>query len=235
MSHHELLFGGFGGASWQDRHAGRELSRLDDSELLDQGEERASERRGAGARANELPIELLPQRSSELEDGLEVRLLLGQREQLRDEDVVDRRDEECLRTHFHLRRARKLLVSDRPACRTEDEIDEHRAVVGLEQPLLRRTLGVHACVLERQEGAFGVFLPEVEVHVVIRGWPSECPRGKTASEHELDVRITQRGRRALHRRDERMLVLSGLRRHRSGSSYPVSAFAERSLRVSPPL
>src|SRR6188474_2371264 len=90
---------------------------LDDPETLDEGEERPGEGRGARALLDERPVYLLSQRASGLQHGLEVRLLLGQRQELRHHHVVDRGDENRLRPDLELRRAGEMLVDDLAACR----------------------------------------------------------------------------------------------------------------------
>ena len=95
--------------------------------------------------------------------------------------------------------------------------------------LLRRLLRSHPRRGKCPERALGVVLADEEVDVVVRRGPAARPDREPAAEHELDLGLAQRGRRVLHRRDERVEGLPGCRRH--ARAYPVSPFSERDERV----
>src|SRR3954452_13792810 len=62
---------------------------LDDPERFDEREERLCEGRSLGAGADILPVDLLAERARPFEDAAEVRLLLGQRHQLRHHHILE--------------------------------------------------------------------------------------------------------------------------------------------------
>ena len=100
------------------------------------------------------PVDLLAQRTRDLEDRAVVRLLLRDREELRHEHVVDRGDENRQRADFDLGRAREVRVVDLSAGGPEDQVDEVALVVpGLVQPVLGRALAAEAVLHERLERA----------------------------------------------------------------------------------
>jgi hypothetical protein len=203
---------------------------LDDPEALDEREERPGERRGARALLDERPVDLLSERPGDLEHGLEVRLLLGQREELGHHHVVDRRDEDRLRADLELGRPREVLVADLPACGTEDEIDEDRAVVRLVEPFLRRVLRVQADRREGLERPVGVLFADEEVDVVVRRGP---PRAKIASPPPSMKSISASRRAAA----ACFIVVTSCPRFSrveeviADDGYPVRAFPERRRRV----
>src|SRR5581483_6709980 len=99
-----------------------------DAELLDQREERLRVGRAVRPLAHARPVDLLPQRAGDLEHRAVVEVLLGQRHQLRDHDVVERRDEHSHRVHLEHLGAVEHPVVDPEAARLEDQVDEHAVV-----------------------------------------------------------------------------------------------------------
>src|SRR5579862_5587067 len=73
---------------------------LHDPEPLDEREERPREGRRLGPRAHVLPVDLLPQRPRVAQELPEVRLLLGDREELRRHHVLEREDVDAKRRHL---------------------------------------------------------------------------------------------------------------------------------------
>src|SRR4051795_10457088 len=63
----------------------------------------------------------------------------------------------------------------------------------LEQPCLRRSLGLHARVLERLKRALGVLGLHDEVEVVARLGPAARPDREASGEQGRDVRLAERG------------------------------------------
>ena len=121
----------------------------DDPEPLDEREERGAERSALDLCAQRVPVDLLAERPRDLEHRPEVGLLLGQREKLRGEDVLDRRDRQRLRGDLERRRALEVLVAHGAAGGMEDQVDEDVAVPRLHEPALRRALEAQACRRER--------------------------------------------------------------------------------------
>ena len=85
------------------------------------------------------------------------------------------------------------VVHAQPA-RLEDQVDEHAVVVGLDEPVLGRPLGLHAGLLEGLEARFPVLGPDEEVDVVVGLGPSARPTGEAAAEEERHMRALQRAR-----------------------------------------
>ena len=152
--------------------------------------------------ADDVPVDLLPERARELEHAREVGLLLGQREELRRHHVVERSTVIVLRGDLQLLGAREVLVADRPARRAEDQVDQRSLVVGLQQPSLGRPLGLHAGLDERLERALGVLLADEEVDVVLGRRAAASPAGEAAAEQVRDAGVAQRRGRDLHRVDQ---------------------------------
>ncbi len=160
---------------------------LDDAETLAEGEERPGERRGVRSPRNVRPVDLLAERAGDLEDRPVVGLLLAQGEELRDEDVVDRRDEQALGVDLEPGGAGEVLVVDLAARRTEDQVDEIVAFPRLEKPVLGWALSPHPLGDQSVEGQVGVAPAEVEIDVVIGRRSPTRPDRQAAAEHELDL------------------------------------------------
>src|SRR4029079_5988528 len=109
-----------------------------------EGQERRAERRRRDALAQRIPVDLLAERAGELQNGPVVGLLLGHREKLGREDVLDRGDEQRLRDELDLLGALEVALVDRPARGAEDQVDQDVAVPRLEEPSLRRPLRAKA-------------------------------------------------------------------------------------------
>ena len=143
--------------------------------------------------AHLVPDDLLAQRARDLEHRRVVRLLLGQREQLRRQHVLHRRDRQPHRHHLALLRAVEQLVGHRAAGGREDQVDERVVVVRLQQPVLGRALGPHARVGQHLQRALGVLGLDEEVDVVIGDRAAARPDRKPAREREADLGVAERG------------------------------------------
>ena len=81
---------------------GTASSGLGDPEVDDEVEEGAGERTVLGAAPHVAPVDLLTERPRDLERTTEVEMVLGQRQQLADEQVVDRHHQHPHRLHAQL-------------------------------------------------------------------------------------------------------------------------------------
>src|SRR5438552_5597684 len=194
---------------------GRRAPRLgcfgDDVELVEEAKERPRERRRCGARAHCVPIDLFAQRPCVHEQRGVVEVVLGEREELADDQVVDRHDEHAYRRDAHLVTAREELVVDGGAVRREQQVDEDVAVPGLCQPALRRPFGAHAGRGEGVEGGVDVALTDEEVDVVFGRRAPACPRGEPPAQRELDAGVAQCGRTVLERFEDLGRLRGGCR------------------------
>jgi hypothetical protein len=138
----------------------------------------------------------------------EVERVLVHRAQLRDHDVVQRHDRQRLRLDAQLVGALQELVDPGQPGEVPDEVDQHVAVPGLEEPALRRALGPHAGADQRLQPALAVLLAHREVDVVVGRRAAAGPAGHAPGQGERHVGVTQGGGRALERLDD----LGGLRR-----------------------
>ena len=93
--------------------------------------------------------------------------MLVEREQLGGEHVVHRHHRHADREHVDLLAAAEHLVVHLEALGVEDQVHEHVAVPGLEQPALGRALGAHARGLEQLERALRVLRLDHDVEVVV--------------------------------------------------------------------
>src|SRR5919206_841759 len=157
-----------------------------DAELLDEREEGRREGRVGCPLPHLLPVDLLAQGARDLKAAAEVRLLLGEREELRDHDVLERRDRHRQREHLERLRAVEQLVVDGPARRVEDQVDEHVAVVSLQEPVLERPLRPEPGLAESLQRALRVLRLDEQVDVVLGLRAAAGPRREAAAERVVD-------------------------------------------------
>ena len=196
--------------------------RIHDAQAFDEREEGARERRCLRSRPHLVPVDLFAERARPLEDAAEVRLLLGDRHELRDHDVLERRDVDEHRHHLGERRPLDELVGDRAARGVVDQVDE-RAVrmPRLHEPTLRRSLGLPARGLERVERDVHILDAYEEVDVVLASRPAARPRRHPAAEDERDFGALEDPDGGPHRVDQ--LLEGRLRHSRVVSVLPDSA------------
>jgi hypothetical protein len=169
----------------------------DDLQPLDHDEEGAGEGRRGGGGADVRPVDALAQRPGDRDQALEPQVVLRDRHQLGDEHVLEGHDAHRHRQHGQLLAARDHVVVDRQALGPEDEVDEHVAVPGLDEPLLGRVLRAHARVHEGLQRPVGVLGLDHQVQVVAGLGPAAGPAGQAAAQQEGDVRLAQGGGGAL--------------------------------------
>ena len=177
--------------------------RVHDPELLDEREERLRERRALGARAKRLPVDLLADRTRELEHVAEVRLLLGEREQLARHHVLGHDHPQPHRHHLEDRRALDVLERERAAGRPEDHVDQDAVLVpGLVEPVLRRPVRPEPGALEAPRARPRRPPAARQVDVVLGPRPAAGPDREPAAERERDAGTLEHARAHLHRVDQ---------------------------------
>ena len=82
------------------------------------------------------------------------------------------------------------LVNDE-AGGLEDQVDEQRAVVGLEEPGLGRPVAAHPEPDHQRQRALGVHRPDEEVEVVVGLGPAVRPARDPAADHERDTGLAE--------------------------------------------
>jgi hypothetical protein len=123
--------------------------------------------------------------------------VLIERIELREQHVLKRHHRRGHRKHRKLVGALEHLIGERQTSRMEDQVDQHLAVVGLVEPLLRRSLGPHSSLLQRAQRGLCVLRPDHHIEVVLRTRSAASPGGQATPEQELDLSIAQRCNRQL--------------------------------------
>src|SRR4051794_39268121 len=172
---------------------------LEHAEALEHDEERAGERGFPRAVAHAAPVHLLAQRARHAQQALVAQGVLGQRHQLRDEDVLERHHAHLHAEHGEQLAALDHLVGDLEALRVEDEVDQHVAVPGLDEPFLGRVLDPHALPAQRLARPLDVLALDDQVEVVARLGAAAGPARQAPADQEGDAGVAQRGGGALER------------------------------------
>jgi hypothetical protein len=182
------------------------------------------------------PVDLLPQRACDEQQGAEVAVVLGECPQPPEQQIRHGQHGHPHRLDLEVLGPFQEVGAHRPPRQPEDQVDGLPLVAGLEQPVLRRGEDLQAGVPQGDRHGFGVLREDDEVDVVLeRHRPSVRVGRDTAGQGEGVVRRLQQGRDLLGSAQDRLGALRQTLRGGPDATGRLCRFTVRARHQPPPL